>query len=44
MLMKDFTDDERARLRALLLDETRKLCPEDPGTLTGVALVAVGKK
>jgi hypothetical protein len=44
MLMQDFSDDERKRLRSLLLEEARKLCPEDPATLKGVSLVAIGRK
>ena len=44
MLLKDFSDDEKARLRKLMFDEGRKMCPEDPATLTGTALVAVGRK
>lgn len=43
-LMKDFTDEEKEQLRNLIFQEGRKLCPEDPGVLTGVSLVAVGKK
>jgi hypothetical protein len=44
MLLKDFSDDEKARLRKLLFDKGRKMCPEDPATFTGTALVAVGRK
>ena len=44
MLLKDFSDDEKARLRKLMFDEGRKMCPEDPATFTGTALVAVGRK
>jgi ubiquinone/menaquinone biosynthesis C-methylase UbiE len=44
MLTKDFTSDEEEQLRKLVLQEGRKLCPEDPGILTGVSLVAVGTK
>lgn len=44
MLVKDFSADEKARLRKLMLDEGRKLCPQDPATFTGTALVAVGSK
>ena len=44
MLMKDFSDDERKRLRDVIREKARKLCPEDPATLKGVALVAIGRK
>ena len=44
MLQQDFTDDERTRLRQLTIDEAKKLSPTDPAVLTGVALVAIGKK
>ena len=44
MLVKDFSEDERARLKSLWVEEGRKMCPSEPGELTGTALVAVGRK
>ena len=44
MLTKDFSEDEMAKLKALFLEEGRKMCSDEPGEFTGVALVAIGRK
>ena len=44
MLTKDFSDDEKEKLITLANEEGRKMAPNDPGELHGVALVAVGRK
>lgn len=44
MLTKDFSEGERASLKDLLLEEGRKMCPNEPGSFVGTALVAVGRK
>ncbi|KAL2159578.1 hypothetical protein VTH06DRAFT_2147, partial [Thermothelomyces fergusii] len=43
-LLREFTDGERAALRALLVDEMKAYCPAQPGALKGVVLVATGRK
>ena len=43
-LTKDFSAAQKAELRGLMVEEIRGLCPTEPGTLKGVALVAVGRK
>lgn len=43
-LIKDFSEDETARLRQLVLEHIREASPSEPGTLKGKALVAVGRK
>ncbi len=42
--MADFTEDERAQYKRLMVEEGRKICPHDPGELPGVSLVSVGRK
>lgn len=42
--LKDFTADEMASLRALMDEELKKMCADEPGKLQGVALVATGRK
>lgn len=42
--LKDFTEDDMAQLRTLMDEELKKMCPDEPGTLQGVALVATGRK
>lgn len=44
MLTKDMTEEEMGRYRKLMIEEGRKMCSSDPGTLVGTALVAVGRK
>lgn len=44
MLAKDMSEEEKDRLKALALEEGRKMCPDEPGVFTGTALVAVGRK
>lgn len=41
-LIKDFSGDERARLRELVLEDLQRMSPTEPGSLQGVALVVVG--
>ena len=43
-LMKDFSKDDVYRLKAEMDKELQKMCPDEPATLEGVALVAVGTK
>jgi SAM-dependent methyltransferase len=43
-LTADLTEDEMARLRKLMDKEMKKMTPDEPGVLEGVALVAVGRK
>ena len=43
-MMEDFSADERAKTRALMKEEMKKISPQEPGSLRGVALVAVGRK
>lgn len=43
-LIKDFSEDETARLRQLVSEHIRQASPSEPGTLKGTALVAVGRK
>ena len=42
--LKDFSPEEMERLKALTMKEQKRLAPTPPYTLTGVALVAVGRK
>ena len=44
MLTKDFSDDERAKLKALWMEEGKKMCSDEPGELKGITLVAFGRK
>ena len=44
MLTKDFSEEEMAKLKELMTAEGKKMNPDEPGVLTGTALVAVGKK
>ena len=44
MLTEDMSKEEMEEFKALMAEETRKLCPTEPGTLYGTALVAVGRK
>lgn len=43
-LTESWTDEERARLREVMLKEVKEVSPTQPGSMTGVALVAVGRK
>ncbi|KAL2167842.1 hypothetical protein VTG60DRAFT_709 [Thermothelomyces hinnuleus] len=43
-LLRDFTDQEKATLRKLLIEEMKVYCPTEPGELNGVVLVATGCK
>ena len=44
MLTKDFTEDDKEKLTALMIAEGKKMCSTEPGTLQGTALVCVGRK
>ena len=44
MLTEDFSADERAKLKAVFVEEGKKMCSDEPGEFYGVALVAVGRK
>ncbi|KAF2209323.1 hypothetical protein CERZMDRAFT_100525 [Cercospora zeae-maydis SCOH1-5] len=43
-LLGSWSEEEVQRLRSIMTDQLREMCPEEPGRLTGVALVAVGRK
>lgn len=43
-LTKDFSDDERAMLRQLVLEDIKRASPTEPGSMRGTALVAIGRK
>ncbi|KAI5921287.1 S-adenosyl-L-methionine-dependent methyltransferase [Camillea tinctor] len=43
-LLARFGPEQKDELRHLMIEEMRALCPEEPGALKGVALVAVGRK
>ena len=43
-LLKNFTDEMKARLRELILQEAKRLTPTAPYVLHGWAIVAVGRK
>lgn len=44
MLTKDFSDDDHAKLKALWIEEGKKMCPSEPGELKGITIVATGRK
>ena len=44
MLMKDMSDEEKAKFQELVVEEGKRMCPDEPFTLSGTALVAVGRK
>ncbi|WPG97340.1 Hypothetical protein R9X50_00011400 [Acrodontium crateriforme] len=44
MLMKDVTKEEKAKVREVMIEKLKVLCPTVPGHLNGMALVAVGRK
>lgn len=44
LLLEDFSAEDKSKLKALMMAEGRKMCPDDPGRLTGISLVAVGRK
>ncbi|CAK1354830.1 hypothetical protein CB0940_01363 [Cercospora beticola] len=43
-LLSSWSEGEVKRLRSLMSERLKKVCPEEPGKLSGVALVAVGRK
>lgn len=43
-LIKDFSDDEKAKLRQFILEDIRRVSPTEPGSMQGTALVAIGRK
>lgn len=43
-LTKDFSKDEKAKLRQLVLEEIQRVSPTEPGSMKGTALVVVGRK
>ena len=43
-LLRDFTVEQKATLRKLLIEEMKVYCPNEPGALNGVVLVATGRK
>lgn len=44
MLAKDMSEEEMAEAKSLMLEKGRQMCSSEPGELTGVALVAAGRK
>ncbi|KAL6717765.1 hypothetical protein ACLMJK_003850 [Lecanora helva] len=44
MLTQDMSKEEMEKFKTLMMEETRNLCPTEPGTLHGTSLVAVGRK
>lgn len=44
MLTKDMSEDDMGKLKELMVLEGRDMSSSEPGTLTGTALVAVGRK
>lgn len=43
-LTKDMSEEEIAKFKTTMMEEGRKMCPNEPGELKGVALIAVGRK
>ncbi|KAH9885298.1 S-adenosyl-L-methionine-dependent methyltransferase [Xylariomycetidae sp. FL2044] len=43
-LLKQFTEDQKATLKKLLIEEMQVYCPTEPGALNGTVLVATGRK
>ena len=43
-LTVDFSDEEKSKLKTLMMEEGRKRCSTEPGELSGVSLLAVGVK
>ncbi|KAJ5201345.1 uncharacterized protein N7498_006008 [Penicillium cinerascens] len=41
---QDLSEEQKAKLKILMTDEMRSLCPTEPGVLKAVSLVAVGIK
>lgn len=42
--LKDFSEEEKTRFKKMMDEKLWELCPEEPGTLTGTAIIAWGKK
>lgn len=43
-LTKDMSDEEMGRLREVAVRKCREMCPSEPGELSGVSLLAIGRK
>ena len=43
-MLENLTDEQRETFRSAMKDEVAKFCPQEPGAMKGVALVAVGRK
>ncbi|KAK5127191.1 hypothetical protein LTR85_008552 [Meristemomyces frigidus] len=43
-ICKDMSDEEVTRLKEVMVDEAKRMCPDAPGKLEGVALVGIGRK
>lgn len=43
-LLRDFSEQQRATLRRLLIEEMKVYCQSEPGALNGTVLVATGRK
>ncbi|KAI1085703.1 S-adenosyl-L-methionine-dependent methyltransferase [Whalleya microplaca] len=41
---RGLSEEQRGKLKDLMIDEMRALCPTEPGVLKGVSLVAIGSK
>ncbi|KAK4545679.1 hypothetical protein LTR36_002633 [Oleoguttula mirabilis] len=43
-MSKDKSEEDVARLKRVMVDEAKKMCPAAPGKLDGVAIVGIGRK
>lgn len=43
-VLKGFSEEQMESYRMLMYEEGKKICADEPGRMTGVALVAVGRK
>lgn len=43
-LTKDFSGQEKEKLKEVVMQDLKRVAPEEPGRLKGTALVAVGRK
>jgi hypothetical protein len=43
-LTREFSEERAEHLRNLMIEETRKFSPTQPGVLKGTALIALGRK
>ncbi len=43
-IIKEMSDEEVQRYKDMMDEDMKKMCPDEPGSLEGVALVATGRK